>query len=210
MELLNFMQSKQWRIFLAIAVLLFLPGCTGDQLLIALAAPHQARIGFHTAPKTIPQVGGVPVELLPLNNNYYRSSAKFVVCIRGPESIRGVIKEVAVDASTVVLVRADGSRVYPQEYGEYAVCPSGDYFVPIDKVFEFKPIGSNTKARAVLRSPTAWLLTDIALRFEVEAIDPHHAFSLEVGSMYIDGIAYEVPSIAFEAVYGYESRVRSR
>jgi hypothetical protein len=151
-------------------------------------------------------VGGVPVELLPLNNNYYRNSALFVVCIVGPESIRGVLKEVAVDPSRVVLVQTDGSRVYPQEYAEGAVCPSGDNFRPIDEVFEFKPVKSSAKARAVLRGPRAWVLTDIALRFRVEAINPRYAFSLELGSISIDGASYDVPAIEFATVYGYNRR----
>jgi hypothetical protein len=202
--------NERWRVQLAVAVGLLLPGCTGDQLLVGLGKLHETRIGYHSAPRTIPRVGGVLVELLPLNNNYFRDSALFVVCIIGAESIRGVVKEVAVDPSKVVLVRADGSRIHPHEYGERAICPSGDNFRPIDEVFEFKPVESSATARAVLRSPTAWLLTDIALRFKVEAINPRNAFSLELGSIYIDGNAYEVPTIDFAAVYGYNKRVAPR
>jgi hypothetical protein len=196
--------TSGWQRRFVVSTALALCGCTGDQLLYGLARPHEMRIGFHSAPTTIPVIGGVPIELLPLNNNSYRNATTFVVCLVGPEDSKMIHREVSLDPSETVLVSADGRRLRPRFYGEAGLCPKGDYFRAIDDAFQFKPVTAGTPARSLRRTPSAWVFSDIALRFEAPSIDPAEAFSVELHSVRIDGISHAVPAIAFTKIYGYQ------
>ncbi len=195
---------------LAMSLAIILSGCMADQMLYGMGKAYEIRIGFRSAPTTVPKVGGVPIALLPLNNNYYRSSQAFVVCFIGPADSNLVHREISLDLSNVVLALPDGRRLHPQAYGENGVCPRSDYFVPIDDIFTFSSAMSGAKAKSLRRSPTARVFSDIAFRFDVKPIDPQETFSIELSSVDIDGRSYVVPSIDFSRVYGYADRSETR
>lgn len=194
----------RWAIYSATAISILLPGCTGDQLLYLMSRPSEMRIGFHSVPTTVPTIGGVSIELMPLNNNYYRNPDTFVVCFIGPAKFNATYHKISFDPSKVVLVRADGNRVHPQAYGEDSVCPRGDYFRPIAEIFEFKPVIAGITASSLTRSPKASVFSDIALQFGVKTIAPEDEFSVELNSVEIDGKSHAVPPITFAKVYGYK------
>jgi len=169
------------------------------------------QIGYQSSPVTVPRVGELRLLVFPLNANDRRGIEPFVICLAARWTT-GESKEkpqtLSIDAKTISLILPDGSAIKPSGYAVEAICPYFDLLTSSTRTLAYREIDFGQPLAWNLNPSISWGFPDLALRFDVATPGAEQKFSLQLGSLALDGALHNIPIIAFTSYYGKIPRVR--
>ena len=176
------------------------------------AEDEQAAIGNQSAPMLVPQVGDLRLAAYPLNSKARRGQAPFVVCVvpevSGGLAVRSQMTVAALYPAQILLTLPDRSTVRPSAYALTERCPYPELSESSRVAPEFHAI--DFARPLVWRRGAAEPVAELALRFDIAAPDPDENFSLDLGTLALNGVQHTVPTIKFDRRYGPISRATSQ